>query len=103
MKNTKREEVLWDKLFRQIRTEKDLRLLVSRFLKTHLKGLSPGFRIEVEVLSLRPPQVAIKIPAHSEGNLIRVGQVDQLVASLEAFGLGVEVLYEDDLLEQERL
>ncbi len=99
----KKDEILWDKLFRQVHTEKDLRLLVKRYLKLHLKGLSPGFRIEVEPLGLRPPRVAIKIPAHSEGNLIRVTQVDQLVASLEAFGIAVEVLYQEDVFERERL
>ncbi len=100
MKNH-RTKILWDKVFKQIKTEKELRLAVSRYLKTHLKGLSPGFYLGVEVVTLRPAQVIITIPAHSEGNLIRVAQMDCLAASLEQMGVAVEIFYLDDLLERE--
>lgn len=100
---SERSEVSWKKLLQKVRSEKDLRHVVRRYLRAHLRGLSSGFRIEVEALDLRPKRVAIKIPAHSEGNLIRVAQVDRLVAELEAMGLEVEVLYQDDLAEEGQL
>ena len=83
------------------KSEKDLRLGVQKFFKEGLKGLPPGFRIEAEVLSLRPPRVLVKIPAYSEGNPIRVAQVDYLVAELEAQGLEVVICYLDDLPERD--
>ncbi len=95
------KEISWEKVFSKVCTEKDLRHGVRRYLKEHLRGLSPYFRIEVKVLALRPPQVAILLPIHSEWNLIRAAQVDHLVADLESMGLKVEVFYEDDSLERE--
>ena len=83
------------------KNEKDLRLRVQKFFKERLKGLPPGFRIQAEVLGLRPPRVLVKIPAYSEGNPIRVAQVDQLVAELEAKGLEVILCYLDDLAERD--
>ncbi len=94
-------EISWEKVFSKACTEKDLRHGIRRYLKEHLRGLPSHFRIEVKVLTLRPPWVAILIPIHSEWNLIRAAQVDRLVADLESMGLRVEVFYEDDSLEKE--
>ena len=94
-------EISWERVFSKVCTEKDLRHGVRRYLKEHLRGLPPHFRIEVKVLALRPPQVVILIPIHSEWNLIRAAQVDRLVADMESMGLRVEVFYEDDSLEKE--
>ncbi|GEM_PF-2146456 len=94
-------EVSWEKRSRKIRSEKDLRLFVRGFLKEKLRGLPPHFRIEVEVLDPPSKRVAVRIPAHSEGNLIRIMQVDHLVEELENYGLQVEVFYLDDLWERE--
>ncbi|AEH44819.1 hypothetical protein Thein_0945 [Thermodesulfatator indicus DSM 15286] len=85
--------------FKKARTEKDLRLLTQKFFKESLKGLPPGFRIKAQVLSINPPRVMVKIPAHSEGNPIRITQVDQLIEELEDFGLEVILCYQDDLEE----
>jgi len=74
---------------------------VQKFLRERLKGLPPGFRIEAEALSLRPPKTRIKVPAHSEANPIRIAQLDQLVAELEEGGLEIEVFYLDDLWEED--
>ncbi len=102
MKNRRlANEISWEKVFSKIYTEKDLRLKVRLYLKEHLRGLPPHFRIEVKVLTLKPPRVAILLPIHSEWNLIRAAQVDRLVADLESKGLRVEVFYEEDSLEKE--
>ena len=93
-------KILWDKEAQKIRTEKDLRLFVRRFLKERLKGLPPEFRLEVDVLSARPRKVVIKIPAHSEGNPIRILQVDQLLEEMGHYDIQAEVRYLDDLLEE---
>ncbi|OAG28367.1 hypothetical protein [Thermodesulfatator autotrophicus] len=84
---------------KKARTEKDLRLLTQKFFKESLKGLPAGFRIEAKVLSVNPPRVIVKIPAHSEGNPIRIAQVDQLIEELENLGLEVILCYQDDLEE----
>ncbi len=93
-------EIIWEKQLRKANNEKELRNLVRRFFKEHLKGLPPHFKIEVQVLKMRPNKVIILLPTHSEGNLIRVAQVEQLVARLESVGINIEVLYEDDLIEK---
>ncbi|WP_022853999.1 hypothetical protein [Thermodesulfatator atlanticus] len=89
----------WQKRFQKARTEKDLRLLTQKFFRESLKGLPPGFRIEAEVVSVYPPRILVKIPAHSEGSPIRVAEVDFLVEELENFGLEVILCYQDDLEE----
>ncbi len=85
---------------RSFRSPKDLRLFLKGFLKEHLRGLPPDFRIEIEVLSHAPPRALLRLPAHSEGNLIRVHQVDLLVSHLAEMGVEVEVFYMDDLIEE---
>ncbi|MBX6422706.1 hypothetical protein [Thermosulfurimonas sp. F29] len=86
---------------RGFRSAKDLRLFLRWFFREHLRGLPPEFRIEAKVLSVRPPRAALFIPAHSEGNLIRVHQVDLLVEELAATGIELEVFYADDLGERD--
>ena len=81
---------------RSFLSEKDLRLFLRRFLKERLKGLPPDFKIEIEVFSHKPPKSALKIPTHSEKNLIRAHQVDLLVRELFEAGIAVEVFYLDD-------
>ncbi len=85
------------------RSPKDLRLHLKHFLKDRLRGLPSDFRIEIAVLSHRPPRAALFIPAHSEGNLIRVHQVDRLVAELAEMGIEIEVFYADDETEASEL
>ncbi|WP_153303805.1 hypothetical protein [Thermosulfurimonas dismutans] len=77
-------------------SEKDLRLFLKRFLKEKLKGLPPDFKIEIRVFSHQPPRTALKIPAHSEKNLLRAHQVDLLIRELSEAGITVEVFYLDD-------
>lgn len=77
-------------------SEKDLRLFLKRFLKEKLKGLPPDFKIEIKVFSHQPPQTALKIPTHSEKNLLRAHQVDLLIRELSEAGIAVEVFYLDD-------
>lgn len=62
--------------------------------------MPPGFRIEAEALSTKPPRVLVKIPAHSEANPIRIAEVDTLVAELESYGLQIDLCYLDDLEER---
>lgn len=78
---------------------KDLRLWLRRFFRERLRGLSPDFRLEIAIFSHRPPRAALFLPVHSEGNLIRVHQVDRLVAELAEAGIEIEVFYADDETE----
>jgi len=88
---------------RSFRSVKDLRLFLRRLLKEELRGLPPDFRIEVEVLSVRPPRALLRLPVPAEGNLPRAHQLDLLVARLLEEGLSLEVFYADDLPEAEEL
>lgn len=88
---------------RNFLSSKDLRLFLKRYLKERLKGLPPDFQIRIEVCSFRPPQAFLYIPAHSEGNLARVHQVDLLVSELKEMGIELEVFYLDDLEERPRI
>jgi len=96
-------QISWPKKAAKIQNEKDLRLFVHKFLRTRLKGLPPQFRFEIKPLSLRPRLVRVVVPAHSEGNLIRVTQLDHLLEELEALGIYVELYYLDDLLDHEEV
>ena len=90
-------------MIRNFKSEKDLRLFLRRFFKEGLRGLPPDFRIEVEVLSVRPPRAVLRLPVPAEGNPARAHQVDLLVARLLEEGLSLEVFYADDLAEAEGL
>ncbi len=94
-------EKVWEKRAKKLHTAKDFRLFVKGFLKEKLKGLPPDFRLEVEVTDKKAKKIEVKIPAHSEGNPIRITQVDRLVEELEEMGLEIEILYLDDLWERE--
>ncbi len=96
-------EIIWEKRLRKANSKKELRNLIRRYLKEHLKGLPPHFKIEVEILEMHPNTAVILLPTHSEGNLIRVAQVDRLVGDLESIGINIEVLYEDDLAEKREI
>jgi len=93
-------QTAWSKLASKIKTDKDLRLFTRKFFREKLRGLPPDFRLEINPLSLRPHRVRLHIPAHSEGNLIRVTQVDHLIEELEDLGIEVELYYLDDLEER---
>ncbi len=84
---------------RSFRSLKDLRLFVKKFLKERMKGLPPEFRIEVEALDYKNPRVLIKVPVHSEKNLVRAHQLDVLIKELEDSGVLSELCYIDDLEE----
>jgi hypothetical protein len=79
------------------KNEKDLRLFVKRFLKEHLRGLPETAKIEIKVVSFKPPQVLLHLPFYSEGNLIRVNEVDFLLEKLLNLGIKGEVVYIDDI------
>lgn len=83
-------------------TEKEIRNLVKKILKNSLKGVTELPKIEVEVIEINPPQVFLKLPFYSEGNLIRVNEVDFLVLEIEKRGILVETFYLDDKQEKER-
>ncbi len=93
------KDILWEKKAKQLNSEKALRLFVKNFLKEKLKGLPPDFRLGIKVLDPKKKKVAIKIPAHSEGNPIRIAQMDRLTEELEKMGLEVELFYLDDIWE----
>ncbi|RKX61284.1 MAG: hypothetical protein DRP29_00790 [Thermodesulfobacteriota bacterium] len=81
---------------KHFKREKDLRLFVKKFLKTHLKGLPKGVQLEIKVKSLKPPLVSLFFPFYSEGNLIRANEVDFLLKDLENLGIKAELYYIDD-------
>lgn len=85
---------------KDFRSEKDLKLFVKRFLKEKLKGLPEDTKIEVEVFSLKPPEVNLYFPFYSEGNLIRAFEVDFLLAELYNFGIVCNLYYQDDTGER---
>lgn len=76
--------------------EKDLRLFVKNFLKKNLKGLPEAAKIEIKVIEINPPKVELYFPFHSEGNLLRVFEVDFLIKELYNFGIKVDIFYLDD-------
>jgi len=90
------------KSLKNFRSEKELRLFVKRFFKERLKGLPEGTKIEVEVVSLKPPVVNLYFPFYSEGNLLRVFEVDFLLSELYNWGIEGHLFYLDDLGEREK-
>ncbi len=79
------------------KTEKDLKLFIKKFLKTHLKGLPTEIKIEIKVTKIKPAEVVLKFPFYSEGNLIRVNEVDFLLKKLMEYKINAQVHYMDDL------
>jgi len=84
-------------LIKNFKNEKDLKLFVKRFLKENLKGLPPESKIEIEVIKIKPAEVILKFPFYSEGNLIRVNEVDFLLKTLINLGIKARVKYIDDI------
>jgi len=84
-------------LIKNFKNEKDLKLFVKRFLKGNLKGLPPESKIEIEVIKIKPAEVILKFPFYSEGNLIRVNEVDFLLKTLIDLGIKAQVKYIDDV------
>jgi hypothetical protein len=84
-------------LIKNFKNEKDLKLFVKRFLKGNLKGLPPESKIEIEVIKIKPAEVILKFPFYSEGNLIRVNEVDFLLKTLINLGIKAQVKYIDDI------
>ncbi|MFN3567445.1 MAG: hypothetical protein ACK4UR_00850 [Caldimicrobium sp.] len=77
-------------------SEKDLRLFMKNFLKKNLKGLPEAAKIEIKVVEFNPPSVELYFPFHSEGNLLRVYEVDFLIKELYNLGIKVDIFYLDD-------
>jgi len=84
-------------LIKNFKNEKDLKLFIKRFLKENLKGLPPESKIEIEVVKIKPSEIILKFPFYSEGNLIRVNEVDFLLKNLIDLGIKVQVKYIDDI------
>lgn len=84
-------------MIKNFKNEKDLKLFVKRFLKGNLKGLPPESKIEIEVIKIKPAEVILKFPFYSEGNLIRVNEVDFLLKTLIDLGIKAQVKYIDDV------
>lgn len=84
-------------MIKNFKNEKDLKLFVKRFLKGNLKGLPPESKIEIEVIKIKPAEVILKFPFYSEGNLIRVNEVDFLLKTLINLGIKAQVKYIDDI------
>jgi len=84
-------------LVKNFKNEKDLKLFIKRFLKENLKGLPPESKIEIEVIKIKPAEVILKFPFYSEGNLIRVNEVDFLLKTLINLGIKAQVKYIDDI------
>ncbi len=84
-------------MVKNFKNEKDLKLFIKRFLKENLKGLPPESKIEIEVIKIKPAEVILKFPFYSEGNLIRVNEVDFLLKTLIDLGIKAQVKYIDDV------
>ena len=84
-------------MVKNFKNEKDLKLFVKRFLKENLKGLPPERKIEIKVIKIKPAEVILKFPFYSEGNLIRVNEVDFLLKNLMDLGIRAQVKYIDDV------
>jgi hypothetical protein len=84
-------------LVKNFKNEKDLKLFIKKFLKKNLKGLPPESKIEIEVIKIKPAEVILKFPFYSEGNLIRVNEVDFLLKKLIDLGIKAQVKYIDDV------
>ncbi len=82
---------------KNFKNEKDLKLFVKRFFKENLKGLPETAKINVRVICVKPPKVLLEMPFYSEGNLIRINEVDFLLKELSAFGIETIIAYLDDL------
>ncbi|WP_038056871.1 hypothetical protein [Thermodesulfobacterium hydrogeniphilum] len=82
---------------KNFKSEKDLRLFIKKFLKENLKGLPETAKIQIKVLNIKPPQVVLEMPFYSEGNLIRVNEVDFLIQHLVNLGIRVNIIYLDDI------
>ncbi|MFN4131609.1 MAG: hypothetical protein ACK4GE_00855 [Caldimicrobium sp.] len=84
------------KNLKRFRSEKDLRLFVKNFFKKNIKGLPEEAKIEIKVLNVNPPKIQLFLPFYSEGNLLRVLEVDFLVRELYNLGITVDIFYLDD-------
>ena|GEM_PF-735375 len=81
-------------------SEKDLRLFVKKLFQEKIKGLPPQARIEIHVLSLKPPMIRLKLPFFSEGNLLRANEVDFFLEELYNWGIEGDIFYLDDQGEE---
>lgn len=84
-------------MVRNFKNEKDLKLFIKRFLKENLKGLPPESKIEIKVIKIKPAEVILEFPFYSEGNFIRVNEVDFLLKKLIDLGIKAQVKYIDDV------
>ncbi len=84
-------------MIKGFKNQKDLKLFIKKFFKKHLKGLSPETKIEIKIIKLNPPEVVLKFPFYSEGNLIRVNEVDFLLKELMKYKINAQIQYIDDL------
>ncbi len=83
----------------KLKSFKDLKLFVKRFLKENLLGLPKDKVFEVRPEGLNPPRVKLFLPFYSEGNLLRAHQVDILLSELYNLGISTKLFYEDDWVE----
>ena len=81
---------------RKFKSEKDLRLFLKKFFKEKLKHCEQPLKLEVEVERVSPPKAKVLLPFHSEGNLIRLNEVDFFLKDLFNQGIEVELYYEDE-------
>ena len=84
-------------MIKTFKNEKDLRLFIKKFLKENLKGLPLESKIDIQIIKVKPAEVILKFPFYSEGNLIRVNEVDFLLKILMDLGIKAYVRYIDDV------
>ena len=84
-------------MIKTFKNEKDLRLFIKKFLKENLKGLPLESKIEIQIIKIKPAEVILKFPFYSEGNLIRVNEVDFLLKILMDLGIKAHIRYIDDV------
>jgi hypothetical protein len=81
---------------RKFKNEKDLRLFLRKFFKERLKHCEQPLKLEVKVERVTPPKAKVFLPFHSEGNLIRLNEVDFFLKELSDQNIEVELYYEDE-------
>ncbi len=81
---------------RKFKSEKDLRLFLKKLFKEKLKHCEQPLKIEVKVETLTPPKAKVFLPFYSEGNLIRLNEMDFFLKTLCEEGIEVELYYEDE-------
>ncbi len=78
-------------------SEKWLRNKVKKFFKEVLKEPEIYNNLKIQVISLNPSTVRVLFPFYSEGNLIRVNEMDFIKEEFEKKeGIKLEIFYQDE-------